>query len=409
MPPVAFQPTSRHEFVPRRAVIARVTASPRPALVVFHGAAGIGKSTTMGQVADALATAGAEAVWVGLSADDRGDGRFWRRVLTVLSAAGIADGSPMLSALREGGFVDAAQFRSIGVELAALRRPIVIALDDFHLATTPSVEHGLIDLLEAAPQVTLLVATRTAGRLTGPDARARLPIATVGIDDLSFSAAQTRELMSIRFPGLGAAELTAAADAVQREARGWALATMALIEDPHDGASDAPLGERSRANAREFVRVHVDRILQGATPDEHDLLLRTSLVEELSPSLVALLAGDATDADAAMRTLSRLGTPTNRVWDDASGQHWYRHHDLIREELLRRARAQLDPREIAELHARVIDELIEGKPVAMEQGSKFAIREGGKTVGAGTITADHVDAGVLSQPGRQALGGSVRQ
>ena len=31
-------------------------------------------------------------------------------------------------------------------------------------------------------------------------------------------------------------------------------------------------------------------------------------------------------------------------------------------------------------------ELIEGKPVAMEQGSKFAIREGGKTVGAGTIT-----------------------
>ena len=31
-------------------------------------------------------------------------------------------------------------------------------------------------------------------------------------------------------------------------------------------------------------------------------------------------------------------------------------------------------------------ELIEGKPVAMEQGSKFAIREGGRTVGAGTIT-----------------------
>ncbi len=32
-------------------------------------------------------------------------------------------------------------------------------------------------------------------------------------------------------------------------------------------------------------------------------------------------------------------------------------------------------------------ELIEGKPVAMEQGSKFAIREGGRTVGAGTITS----------------------
>jgi elongation factor Tu len=31
-------------------------------------------------------------------------------------------------------------------------------------------------------------------------------------------------------------------------------------------------------------------------------------------------------------------------------------------------------------------ELIEGKPIAMEQGSKFAIREGGRTVGAGTIT-----------------------
>lgn len=31
-------------------------------------------------------------------------------------------------------------------------------------------------------------------------------------------------------------------------------------------------------------------------------------------------------------------------------------------------------------------ELIEGKPVAMEVGSKFAIREGGRTVGAGTIT-----------------------
>ncbi|MFN8219871.1 MAG: elongation factor Tu [Fimbriimonadales bacterium] len=31
-------------------------------------------------------------------------------------------------------------------------------------------------------------------------------------------------------------------------------------------------------------------------------------------------------------------------------------------------------------------ELIEGKPIAMEQGSKFAIREGGRTVGAGTVT-----------------------
>ena len=30
-------------------------------------------------------------------------------------------------------------------------------------------------------------------------------------------------------------------------------------------------------------------------------------------------------------------------------------------------------------------------------------------VGAGTITADHVDAGVLTQLGRQALGGAVRQ
>jgi len=26
------------------------------------------------------------------------------------------------------------------------------------------------------------------------------------------------------------------------------------------------------------------------------------------------------------------------------------------------------------------------QPIAMEQGSKFAIREGGRTVGAGTIT-----------------------
>ena len=31
------------------------------------------------------------------------------------------------------------------------------------------------------------------------------------------------------------------------------------------------------------------------------------------------------------------------------------------------------------------------------------------SVGAGTIAADHVDAGVLPQPRRQALGGSVRQ
>ena len=28
-------------------------------------------------------------------------------------------------------------------------------------------------------------------------------------------------------------------------------------------------------------------------------------------------------------------------------------------------------------------------PIAMEHGSKFAIREGGRTVGAGTITAVH--------------------
>jgi elongation factor Tu len=28
-----------------------------------------------------------------------------------------------------------------------------------------------------------------------------------------------------------------------------------------------------------------------------------------------------------------------------------------------------------------------GKPVALEKGSKFAIREGGKTIGSGRVTA----------------------
>lgn len=362
MHPVAFQPISRHRFAPRHDIISRVVATPRPALVVFHGAAGIGKSTAMGQVAEALAGDGARAVWIRLSADDRGDDRFWRHMLSTMSAAGVTTESTLLAELREGGFVDRAQFGAIGAELAAIDEPIVIAFDDFHLAATASIEDGLIELLAAAHNVTALVATRSPGRLTTPGARARIPIASVTGDDLTFTREQTRALVALRLPGLRDDEVDAVAAAVHDEARGWAIATMALIEAPGDAPANAPVAARSRANARVFVRDHVDRMLHSATPQERDLLLRTSLIEEISPALAMRLSDSGIDDDTAAEALVRLESVTSRVWDDEHGQRWYRHHDLIREELLRRARAQLDEATIADLYARVIDDLIDTRP-----------------------------------------------
>ncbi len=37
-------------------------------------------------------------------------------------------------------------------------------------------------------------------------------------------------------------------------------------------------------------------------------------------------------------------------------------------------------------HATVMVELVADKPIAMDQGQRFAIREGGRTVGSGLVT-----------------------
>ena len=41
---------------------------------------------------------------------------------------------------------------------------------------------------------------------------------------------------------------------------------------------------------------------------------------------------------------------------------------------------------VTQTNVKIVAELMEGMPVAMDEGLRFAIREGGRTVGSGVVT-----------------------
>lgn len=334
-------------------------ANPRsqdlPALLVLRGGAGAGKTLAAIEIASAQAE-DRTAVWVRVQ---RGEGfaAFWQRVLGALVAAGAFPSESAAGHLAAGG-LEAATPEMLVEALAGAEGRVLLVLDDLHHAEAPAIHDTLLTVLERVAAVSVVATTRDPlETLTSTRARMAFPVHEILEAELAFTEEELRGLLELRAPGLGRASAGARARELRRATAGWPLASHALaVELGADEAAGARLQPAQRRGR--FVHDYTAGLI-AAAPDP-DLLRASALPRECSAPLLARMLG--IEVAAAERFFAASTETGLSRWVDADGTRWYRHHDLIRAELLSRARAEVDPERLRLWYRRAAEALARSRP-----------------------------------------------
>lgn len=355
-----FFPAVRYSSLPRPRLTEAALAHD-PAIVVFSGGPGAGKTLAARETAEAVSRRGAACVWIALGPADAEFEAFWQRLLASLDRARLLPRGSLAAEMLRGGLgaatpelVRTAMSSALADEFGE-GRPLALILDDLHLVADRALR-SVVDVVEAVPRLRVIATTRNAlPALTGIAARLRVPVREIDEPQLAFTEEETAGLVRLRLPRLAAHDQGAVATALQREARGWPLASHALVVEYEDRP-----GAGRPASRGEFVRSYVDRLIQRAPGDGLERLLASSLLAEISPRiLVAMLESDPVEVE---RFFDESDEASLSHWEDADGTRWYRHHHLIRDELHRRAHDVLGEERCRRLYRRAARALRRDRP-----------------------------------------------
>jgi LuxR family transcriptional regulator, maltose regulon positive regulatory protein len=291
------------------------------------------------------------AVWRG-EQDPQG---FWLSVLDALRRT--VPGSSLVRELTAAPDLDGwAIVERLLTDLAPLREPLWLVIDDLHELRSDTARRQLELLLMRSPrQLRFVLATRHDVRLGLHRLRLEGELAEIRADDLRFSLAEARAL----FDAAGV-ELPGSALAVLHErTEGWAaglrLAALSLAghPDPERFAAEFSGTERTVA---EYLLAEV---LERQSPEVRRLLLRTSVLERVSGELADLLTGGS----SGERVLHDLEEANAFVVSLDAERSWFRYHHLFAD-LLQLELRQSEPGEVTALHEQAAGWLSErGFPV----------------------------------------------
>jgi LuxR family maltose regulon positive regulatory protein len=308
--------------------------------------------------------------------------RFWAYIITALATVRPDLGASALSLLRAPGLAIEESVLPLLLNELAVRGPLVLVLDDYHVITSLAVQAQLEFFVEGLPAgVRVAIATRSNPAFPLARLRAHGNLLEVHADELRFDEAESTVLLNEL---LG---LDLAVDDVERlQARteGWAA-----------GLYLAALSLRVRQDRSAFVRAFAgddrhlvdylgDEVLAGLTPERRSFLLRTSVLERLSGELCDAVTGNSGGAEmlAGIERSNLFLVPLDCT------RSWFRYHHLFAD-LLRQELERSHPEIVADLHRRAsgwfkgrgeIDEAITHATAA------------GDIAGAGDLIATHWNA-----------------
>ena len=331
-----FVPTSRHSMLARPRLLERALRS-EVALALLSGGPGAGKTVAAAQLATELAERGEHVVWTRLTADDGEYRIFWQRLLESLVEAGTAPEQGVIHTLVREGLPG--PDIEIPVEaLAQCPQPLTVVIDDLHHVLGGDVEdvvESLLHALESIAGLRVIATTRSViPQLTSIAARMRVPVIELLESDLAFTSPEVELLLGTRIPQLEGSELRHVAENVMRESVGWPIAAHAAIVEHNIADEGRPVTARGS-----YIRGYVNRMLEDCGSEKRRALLVSGLLPETSPRVLAAMLGE--NVEWSREQLDNLPGVNIVYWDDEHGERWYRHHDLVREELARRARDEL--------------------------------------------------------------------
>jgi len=350
-PPLAGQPIASAKLnprlasprqVPRTRLVDWMSASTNAALVLVHGPAGFGKTTTMLQYYAQCRERAIAAGWLTLERADNDVVRFLRYLVDVFRS--IDPGMPPAAEVRINANGDSAVLDLIG-RFTAFRKKYVLFLDDFE-AIESTVVLGLVQqIIECLPENgQLVIGSRNIPELGIGRLRAHGRLIEIETAQLRFNPAETTSFFR-RQNDLMLRDTDI--EQLQQRTEGWPAALWL-----------ASLALRDRADPRAFVKAFdgsnaaiVEYLLEDvlARQDEpvRRFLLHTSVLQELSAPLCDALLGRGD----SRQLLARIERAHLFLVSRDGDRQWYRYHPLFGDFL----RAQLrysQPQAIPALHLR---------------------------------------------------------
>ena len=342
-------PQSPPSLVARPAALARCRESLAHPCAIVAAPAGFGKTTLLTMVADTMREEGWRVAWVTLEESEQDPIRFWQYALAALDHTQPGLGATARHMLEVPRPAPIERILTVLInELAAAETPILLVLDDYHRASAPAVDQGLIFLIEHAPApLHLLVAARATPALPLARLRAQGRVAELDASDLRFSTDEARRFMreTMRL-ALPPAQLAR----IEERTEGW-VAGLQLAALSLRGQTDTPaLLDDMTAPPRYIAEYLIDEVLERQPEDVQAFLLQTALLERLSGPLCDAVTGRS-DSAALLDQLMRAQlfvTPLD------SSQTWYRYHHLFAE-VLRERLARRMPDLVVQCHQRAAD------------------------------------------------------
>lgn len=352
-----FLPAARYSTLSRQRLTDAALAL-NPAIIVFTGVAGAGKTTAARNLAISLADEGKDCLWVRITAREGGGEGFWSRVLLAFDAAGMLPGESLAARMLSGGLITSTTdllVQAFAEVFTDRPRPCTLILDDLHHASTQVLE-DLVEVVEQTEGLNVVATSRNAlPEITGIDTRARLPVREISEQHLAFTEEETAELAGLRLPDLKPEDHRLIATEVQHEAQGWPIASHALIVERHDQPDPS---HKTAPGA--FIRSYVRRLIDRCPTEFHEALMASALLDEVSPAVLAAILD--TDVCVAQEFFDTTDEASLTYWVDENGIRWYRFHHLIREALLNHANATLTPHRLKMLYRRAAKALRETHP-----------------------------------------------
>jgi LuxR family maltose regulon positive regulatory protein len=336
-------PGRRRELVSRARLLRQLTAGP-PKLTLIEAGAGWGKTTVLTEWS---ARAGPQRpfAWVSLDCNDNEPAGFWSYVVQALRGIDPAVGATSTRVLRTPGTPPAEALPFLVNELSALRRPVILVLDDYHSITSPEIQAGMAFLLDHLPEsLRLVMATRSIPPLPVARSRARGELLEIRSQDLAFTAEEAAALLNdVLQIGVQPEDVAR----LHRRTEGWpaglylAALSMRGNRDPHE------FTEAFAGDDRHITDYLSAEVLDRQPPDLRAFMLRTSVLDELCGSLCDAVTGGRGSAavleDLERANLFLISLDTRR--------RWYRYHHLFAE-LLHHELERQEPELVPSLHRR---------------------------------------------------------
>jgi LuxR family maltose regulon positive regulatory protein len=337
-------PERRPGMVERKELVARLLEGPSRKLTLVCAPAGWGKTVLLSEWHAAEAESRPFA-WVQLDPSDDDPVRLWSYLIGALRTVEPDVGTASLAALQAArpALVEVVLPPLLN-ELAALHRPIVLVLDDYHLVRDERVHESIAYLLKHLPRTAQLVIARRADPpLPLGSLRAAGEVNELRVAQLRFSDAEAEALLN----GSLGLELDAGdVGLLQARTEGWPA-----------GLQLAALSARGHEDKHAFVKTfagddrqivdYLHEIVEAQPSEVREFLLRTSVLDGMCAPLCDAVTGRE---DGRERLQAAERDNLFLVALDSRG-HWYRYHQLFRD-LLRHELARSHAALTVELHQR---------------------------------------------------------